>query len=316
MDILKGLAQAFSFDDRRDADTFLKAIIETTPECIKVVAPNGDLLHMNSAGLTMIGSDNWEKVAGACTFDLIADEHRAGWLAHHERVCKGERLGWEFDIISLDGTRRHMETHAVPIGLDDGSTGQLAITRDVSGKKVAEAALKHLNDELEERVRERTGELRAALQKLQDTERNLALMVDSVSDYAIYRLDPKGRVESWNAGAERIKGYTADEIIGRNFSEFYTPEDLASGRPKFALASARNDGRFESEGWRVRKDGTRFFASVVVDAIYDDGILSGSLKSRATLLRSAMPRQSFGRHRKWRPWVSLPAEPPTISTIC
>lgn len=88
-----------------------------------------------------------------------------------------------------------METHAVPIDLDDGSTGQLAITRDVSGKKVAEAALKHLNDELEERVRERTGELRAALQKLQDTERNLALMVDSVSDYAIYRLDPEGRVE-------------------------------------------------------------------------------------------------------------------------
>lgn len=278
MDLLKGLAQAFSFDDRRDANTFLKAIIETTPECIKVVAPNGDLLHMNSAGLTMIGSDSWDRVAGACTFDLIADEHRAGWLAHHERVCAGERLGWEFDIVSLDGTRRHMETHAVPIDLDDGTTGQLAITRDVSGRRRAEAALQDLNDELEERVRERTGELRSALQKLQDTERNLALMIDSVSDYAIYRLDPEGHIESWNGGAERIKGYSAEEIIGQNFSKFYTQEDLAAGRPQFALTSARRDGRFESEGWRVCKDGTRFFASVVVDAIYADGDLIGFAK--------------------------------------
>ncbi|MEV4608852.1 PAS domain S-box protein [Neorhizobium sp. LMR1-1-1.1] len=278
MDLLKGLAQAFSFDDRRHANTFLKAIIETTPECIKVVAPNGDLLHMNSAGLTMIGSDSWDQVAGACTFDLIADEHRAGWLAHHERVCAGERLGWEFDIVSLDGTRRHMETHAVPIDLDDGRTGQLAITRDVSGRRRAEAALQDLNDELEERVRERTGELRSTLQKLQDTERNLALMIDSVSDYAIYRLDPEGHIESWNGGAERIKGYSAEEIIGQNFLKFYTPEDLAAGRPQLALTSARRDGRFESEGWRVRKDGSRFFASVVVDAIYDDGDFIGFAK--------------------------------------
>ncbi len=278
MDLLKGLAQAFSFDSRSGSDAFLQAIIETTPECIKVVAPNGDLLHMNAAGLSMIGSDSWDRVAGACTFDLIAEEHRDDWLKHHDRVCSGERLGWEFDIISLDGTRRHMETHAVPIELDDGRIGQLALTRDVSARKATENSLQTLNNELEQRVQERTAQLRNTLQRLQDTESNLALLIDSVSDYAIYRLDRDGNVQSWNSGAERIKGYNAEEIIGKNFSTFYTAEDLANGRPQFALKSARKDGRFESEGWRVRKDGTRFFASVVVDAICDAGEFVGFAK--------------------------------------
>ena len=84
------------------------------------------------------------------------------------------------------------------------------------------------------------------------------LLVDSVRDYAIFALDAKGIVLSWNGGAERIKGYAADEIIGRHFSSFYTPEDLASGKPDMELAVAEREGRVEDEGWRVRKDGTRF----------------------------------------------------------
>ncbi|HEY8963420.1 MAG TPA: PAS domain S-box protein, partial [Alphaproteobacteria bacterium] len=91
------------------------------------------------------------------------------------------------------------------------------------------------------------------------------LLVESISDYAIYMLDPEGRVINWNAGAQRFKGYTADEIIGQNFSSFYSKEEQAAGIPARNLGRAADQGRFEEEGWRYRKDGSRFWASVVID---------------------------------------------------
>ena len=109
---------------------------------------------------------------------------------------------------------------------------------------------------------------------LLDTERHFRILVQGVTDYAIFMLDPKGHVQSWNAGAERIKGYKPKEIVGDHFRRFYTPEDRESGLPEHALETARETGRFESEGWRVRKDGSRFWASAVIDAIRgDDGEL-------------------------------------------
>jgi PAS domain S-box-containing protein len=103
-----------------------------------------------------------------------------------------------------------------------------------------------------------------------ETERRFQLLVEAVSDYAIYMLGPDGRIMSWNAGAERAKGYQAAEVIGRHFSLFYTPEDRKVGAPAKALEQARREGRFEAEGWRVRKDGERFWASVVIDAIHNE----------------------------------------------
>ena len=101
-------------------------------------------------------------------------------------------------------------------------------------------------------------------------EQQFRILVHGVTDYAIFMLDPEGQVSSWNPGAERIKGYTADQIIGQHFSRFYTPEDRKAGVPKNALETARETGRYEAEGWRMRKDGSRFWASVVIDAIRDD----------------------------------------------
>ena len=116
----------------------------------------------------------------------------------------------------------------------------------------------------------------------------LQLLIDAVVDYAIYMIDPEGRVLSWNSGGIRLKGYSADEIIGRHFSEFYTPEDRAAGLPAKALATARESGRFHGEGWRVRKDGTRFWALVVVDAVKDE---SGTLVGFAKVTRDITERQ-------------------------
>lgn len=119
-------------------------------------------------------------------------------------------------------------------------------------------------------------------------EHAFALLVDAVRDYAIFLLDPEGHVQTWNAGAERIKQYTADEIIGRHFSIFYTKEELAEDLPSRLLDEARRNGSAKYEGWRVRRDGTRFWADVVITALYDD---DGSLYGFAKVTRDLSERR-------------------------
>jgi PAS domain S-box-containing protein len=111
-----------------------------------------------------------------------------------------------------------------------------------------------------------------------ESERRFRLLVEGVTDYAIFMLDPEGHVTNWNSGAEHIKGYTASEIVGQHFSQFYTPKDVDAGLPANSLDKARREGRYEAEGWRRRKDGSLFWAGVVVDAIYDHGKLVGFAK--------------------------------------
>ena len=134
------------------------------------------------------------------------------------------------------------------------------------------AQLDAAREDLETRVRERTA-------LLTESERRFRLMVESVVDYAIFMLDPRGNIASWNPGAERIKGYSAAEIIGEHFSRFYPPEEIANGKPQRALEVAAREGRFAEEGWRLRKDGTLFWASVVLSAVRDErGALLGFAK--------------------------------------
>src|ERR1700759_3780060 len=111
-----------------------------------------------------------------------------------------------------------------------------------------------------------------------ESERSFRLLVEGVADYALYMLDPTGIITSWNIGGQRIKGYSAEDILGEHFSRFYTETDRANGKPARALRIAREQGRYEEEGWRVRKDGTFFWASVIIDPIYEDGRLVGFAK--------------------------------------
>ena len=111
-----------------------------------------------------------------------------------------------------------------------------------------------------------------------ESERSFRLLVEGVADYALYMLDPSGIITNWNIGGQRIKGYSPGEIVGQHFSRFYTETDRANGKPARALCIAREQGRYEEEGWRVRKDGTFFWASVIIDPIYEGGKLVGFAK--------------------------------------
>ncbi len=141
-------------------------------------------------------------------------------------------------------------------------------------------------EQMESEVFERAREVQEANQRLEAANRELArneglfrLLVEGVKDYAIFLLDPQGRVSTWNSGAERIKGYTSAEIIGQHFSRFYPQEAVESGKPGHELEIAAEEGRFEEEGWRIRKDGSRFWANVVITALRDkNGELLGFTK--------------------------------------
>jgi PAS domain S-box-containing protein len=150
----------------------------------------------------------------------------------------------------------------------------------------AREQLQALNEALEVRVLERTAALRRSEQQFQQ-------LVAGVTDCAIYMLDPGGHVASWNSGAERIKGYTAEEIIGQHFGAFYTEQDRAAGKPSQSLVAALRDGKYEAEAWRIRKDGTHFWASVLIDPIRGaDGTLIGFAKvTRDMTERRAMQEQ-------------------------
>jgi PAS domain S-box-containing protein len=142
----------------RESEERFRAIVETTPECVKLVAPDGTLLHINSAGLKMVGADSGEVVVGTNVYDRVAPKDRDRFRAFNERICFGEKGSLEFDLIGPRGERRHMETHAAPLRNSDGTIVQLAVTRDITNRKQAQEALKER-------------ELSARLLKLQDEER-------------------------------------------------------------------------------------------------------------------------------------------------
>ena len=142
----------------RASEERFREIVETTPECVKLVAPDGTLLHMNSSGLTLVGADCADAVVGKSVYDLIEPKDRDRFRAFNERICRGEKGSLEFDIVGLGGERRHMETHAAPLRNPDGTTAQLAVSRDITMRKQAEEAVKEK-------------ELSARLLKLQDEER-------------------------------------------------------------------------------------------------------------------------------------------------
>jgi PAS domain S-box-containing protein len=185
---------------------------------------------------------------------------------------KFESEGWR---VRKDGTRFWAYVVIDPITAPDGELiGFAKITRDLTERKAAEETLRQ-------------------------NQEQFRLLVQGVTDYAIYLLDPDGTVTNWNLGAQRIKGYAPDEIIGRHFSQFYTEEDRAAGLPQLALSTVQRDGRFEREGWRVRKGGSRFWAHVVIDPIRrENGELLGFAKITRDITERREAQETLERTRE------------------
>ena len=247
-----------------------------TDYAIYMLSPQGIITSWNPGARRFKGYDADEIIGQHFSCFYSPEDQAAGIptkaLETARREGNFEAEGWR---IRKDGSRFWAYVVIDPI-IDQSShelVGFAKITRDLTERRLAEETLRK-------------------------SEEQFRLLVKGVTDYAIYLLDPTGRITNWNLGAERIKGYTPEEIIGEHFSRFYTEGDLATDEPLKALEAAHRDGRFEKEGWRQRKDGSKFFAHVIIDAIYnDDGDLLGFAKITRDITERRIAQEELERTR-------------------
>jgi len=252
-------------ESHSEAECFKHFIYNVTDYAVYTLSPQGLITHWNAGAERCQGYIEAE-VLGKHFSLLYPDADRAS--GHPDQVLeiaaqgRFEEDGW---LARKDGSRFWASVVLNPIldvqGMLQGFTG---ITRDIT-------------------------EQRRSQEAVHATEEQFRLLVQGVTDYAIYFLSPDGIVTNWNAGAERIKGYQSDEVVGTHFSRFYTPEDRSAGLPEFALLTAATNGRFEREGWRVRKDGTRFWAHVIIDPVRNQ---LGELVGYAKVTRDVTERKA------------------------
>ena len=262
--------------DLAEAERFQLLIEAVNDYAIYLLDPEGHVVSWNT-GAERFKGYRADEIIGEHFSVFYTEEDRAvGMPARALRTAteegRFEAEGWR---VRKDGTRFWAHVVIDPVIADDGGVmGFAKITRDVSDKKAADAALF-------------------------ESEQQFRRLVQGVRDYAIYMLDPAGQVTNWNAGAQAIKGYEAEEIVGQHFSTFYTPEDRASGEPARSLATALREGKFEGEVQRVRKSGERFWAHVVIDPIYDDdGQLVGFAKITRDVTERRQAQQEIDRARE------------------
>ena len=245
------------FEASKSSEGRFRILIDAiTDYAIYMLDPDGTITSWNPGATRSKGYAESEIIGENFSRFYTEEDRKSGLpqraLETAKREGKFEQEGWR---VRKDGTK--FWAYVVIDPIRDGAgrlVGYAKITRDLTERRKAEA-------------------------NLRENQQQFRLLVQGVTDYAIYLLSPEGYVSSWNPGAQRIKGYAPEEIIGQHFSRFYTEEDRQAGLPQQTIAIATREGRFEREGWRLRKDGTKFFANVVVDAIHNpDGSLLGFAK--------------------------------------
>jgi PAS domain S-box-containing protein len=252
-------------------------------------ATTGRIVLWNPAATEIFGYSSSEAL-GMSVEDLVPshlkERHRAG-ISRYRDTSHGPYIDsntvLDLPAVRKTGEEIRVELTLSPIEptLDSEAKGRfvLAILRDVTERKRAEEEVRRLNEQLEERVAQRTAELEAALAELRDSEERYRLLVEGAQDYAIFMLDPQGHVATWNEGAERLFGYQGEEIIGKPGSLLFVPEDIRSGAPEREREKATEEGRAVDDRWHVRKDGSQFWASGFVRPVRDEaGILRGFAK--------------------------------------
>ena len=260
-------------EELRESEERFRLMSENAPVMIWMSDATGGCLHLNR-----MQREFWNVEEDALAdFDWRTSMHPEDMPEIVERVsgalANKSGVSVEGRYRNAQGTYRTLHTDARPRFSPDGELlGMIGVNVDITERKEAEQLRREMNDA--DRYR---------------------MLVEAITDYAIYLLDPNGNVASWNPAAQKFKGYTASEIIGQNFSVFYTPEDQAANLPKSALAIAAKEGKFETESWRVRKDGSRVWTHVVIDPIRN---ASGNLLGFAKITRDLTERKRAENEKK------------------
>jgi PAS domain S-box-containing protein len=254
-----------ALDDRR----FRTLIDAVTDYAIYQLGPNGEIVSWHP-GAERIKGYTADEVIGKNYAIFFPEEDRrdgkpARALEVARRTGRSEDENWR---VRKDGSRFWALAVVDAIRDENGQvTGFAKITRDITERHDAQQALV-------------------------ESERRFRLLVDAVSDYAMFMLDPEGRVTNWNSGASRVMNYDAEEVVGEHFGKFYTEEDRAQGEPEQALATARTAGKYEGEGWRLRSDGSRFWGNTVIERVRDD---KGDVIGYAQVIRDVTERREAQR---------------------
>jgi PAS domain S-box-containing protein len=256
---------------RRQAEAKYIALLEAAPDAMVVVNQAGEIVLLNLQAEKQFGYHR-DELLGQRVKNIIPEGFQERLISDGTRTAAEaltQQIGTGLELFGRqkDGTEFPIEIMLSPLENADGILITAAI-RNISARKAAEEALRQ-------------------------SEERLRLVVSNATDYAILMLDLDGRVVSWNEGAERIKGYRAEEIVGQHFSIFYPTEDIGNGKPALHLAEATRNGRFEDNGWRVRKDGSRFYANVVITALYDE---TGLLRGFGKIARDITERKRAEEH--------------------
>ncbi|MGA3009032.1 MAG: PAS domain S-box protein [Terracidiphilus sp.] len=241
-------------------------LLESTPDAIVIANLTGRIVLVNGQAEKVFGYQRKELI-GKPVEVLLPERFRAGHIGYRANYSSQPRtraMDAGFDLYGLhkDGKEFPAEISLSTLETEDGAV-VISVIRDISERKHAE-------------------------EELRLKEERFRLMVENATDYVIYMLDPGGNILNWNSMAERVKGYSENEILGRNFSCFYTTEDQESGKPQHELEKAKVEGRAEDEGWRVRKDGSRFWANIVLEPIRDS---QGNLRGFTKVTRDMTERK-------------------------
>jgi formate hydrogenlyase transcriptional activator len=253
-------------------DDKFRRLLEAAPDALVLVDRTGRILLANSQSEKLFGYPKEELLLQPIEI-LIPEHSRSGHAQHRAAYHAAPSYRPMGTGLDLYGRRKDGSAFPAEISLspweDESEVRVMASIRDVTERKQTE-------------------------EKLRQSEERFRALVQEIIDYGIFMLDPVGRVISWNEGAQKIKGYGADEIIGQHFSRFYTSEDIERGKPEEGLRIAAAEGRWEEEGWRIRKDGSRFWANVVITARHDkDGNLLGFTKVTRDITEGKRAREAF-----------------------
>jgi PAS domain S-box-containing protein len=261
----------------------LDAVVEGTSDFIYIRDLNDHFTFANSACAKLFGRTVSE-VVGVSMRDLLPEDSYDAVVRNDRELVRAGGACTIEEVAEIDGARRVFLTTKGPFrDADEKIIGTIGISREITERrKLEEARIEELKRDIAEReaaekhLARMEGKRRVVEEALRESEERYRMLLDGIRDYAIYVMDSQGRVVSWNSGAERIKGYRADQIIGQSFSCFFPPEDIKRGRPEEILRLTAASGRHEEQGMRVRKDGSRFLASLTFTALRDsDGNLRG-----------------------------------------